>query len=152
MDDYLIFGKPVKECLNSLEEVLEKCDETQLVLNWKKCHFMVKEGIALGHKISNAGPKVDLSKFDVVSKLLRPCNVKPLRNFLGHTRFYKRFICGFSQTAKPLSNLLCAYQPFIFYDKCNQAFQAIKDALTSTSTSSCQIGVNHLNSCVMRVM
>nr|GFB68920.1 DNA-directed DNA polymerase [Tanacetum cinerariifolium] len=50
-------------CLQNLERMLKRCDETNLVLNWEKCHFMVKEGIILGHKVSGLGIKVDKAKF-----------------------------------------------------------------------------------------
>ncbi|TYK26567.1 Retrovirus-related Pol polyprotein from transposon 17.6 [Cucumis melo var. makuwa] len=73
------------------------------------------EGIVLGHKISNMGLEVDPAKIDVVSKLPPPSNVKPLRSFLGYVEFYRRFIKGFSQIAKPLSSVLVApdwSQPF----------------------------------------
>lgn len=52
MDDFSIFGDSFKECLNNLDLVLKRCEETNLVLNWEKCHFMVQGGIVLGHKIS----------------------------------------------------------------------------------------------------
>ncbi|TYK05725.1 Retrovirus-related Pol polyprotein from transposon 17.6 [Cucumis melo var. makuwa] len=98
MDDFSVFGDSFRERVNNLEEVLEKCEETRLVLNWKKCHFMVREGIVLGYKIFEAG-------LDVVNKLPPLTVVKPLSSFLGHAGFYRRFIKGFSQIAKPLSNL-----------------------------------------------
>ena len=84
---------------------------------------MVKEGIVLGPKIYHARLEVDPTKIDVVSKLSPPSDVKPLRSFLNHVGFYRRFIRGFSQITKPLSNLLCADQLYDFYEKCNQAFQ-----------------------------
>lgn len=107
------------ECMNSLEEVLEKWEETCLVINLEKCHFMVRKGIVLGHKFSNVGLKVDPSKTDLVSKLPPPSDVKPLNSFLVHEGFYRRFITGFCQITKPLSNILCAYQPYVFCEKCN---------------------------------
>ncbi|KAA0048714.1 Retrovirus-related Pol polyprotein from transposon opus [Cucumis melo var. makuwa] len=54
----------------------------------EKCHFMVREEIELGHKISSVGLEVDPTKIDVVSKLSPPSDVKPLRRFLGHAEFY----------------------------------------------------------------
>nr|GEZ31015.1 hypothetical protein [Tanacetum cinerariifolium] len=56
---------------------------------WEKSHFMVKEGIGLGHKISKEGIKVDKSKFDVIAKLPHPTTVKGIRSFLGHSGFYR---------------------------------------------------------------
>ncbi|GKC66382.1 reverse transcriptase domain-containing protein [Tanacetum coccineum] len=64
--------------------VLQRCEDTNLVLNWEKCHFMVKEGIVLGHKISKTGLEVDRAKVDVIAKLPPPTTVKGVRSFLGH--------------------------------------------------------------------
>ena len=69
MDDFSVFGSSFDQCLKNLERMLSRCEETSLVLNWEKCHFMVKEGIVLGHKISQTGLEVDPSKVDVISKL-----------------------------------------------------------------------------------
>ncbi|XP_070029864.1 uncharacterized protein [Nicotiana sylvestris] len=51
MDDFLVVGDSFEHCLNNLRQVLKRCEETNLVLNWEKCHFMVDEGIVLGHQI-----------------------------------------------------------------------------------------------------
>lgn len=61
MDDFSVFGS-FDACLYSLNLVLQRCEETNLVLNWKKYHFTVQEGIALGHRISTNGIKVDQKK------------------------------------------------------------------------------------------
>ncbi len=53
MDDFSVFGESFDRCLHNLSRVLKRCEETHLVLNWEKCHFMVTEGIVLGHKISS---------------------------------------------------------------------------------------------------
>jgi len=101
-----------------------------LVLNWEKCHFMVREGIVLGHKISARGNEVDREKIDVIKKLPPPSNVKGIRSFLGHAGFYKRFIKNFSKIAKPLSNLLNKDVVFKFDEECSAAFQTLKNKLT----------------------
>ncbi|GJT49414.1 reverse transcriptase domain-containing protein [Tanacetum coccineum] len=56
--------------------MLQRCEDAHLVLNWVKCQFMVKEGIVLGHKVSEVGLEVDKAKIDVISKLLPPTNIK----------------------------------------------------------------------------
>ena len=90
MDDFSVFGDFYDACLTNLERVLKRCEETNLVLNWEKCHFMVTEGIMLGHKISKVGLEVDQAKIDSISKLPVPTNVKALRSFLGHAEFYRQ--------------------------------------------------------------
>ncbi|GKA86931.1 reverse transcriptase domain-containing protein [Tanacetum coccineum] len=62
MDDFSVFGDNFSKCLDNLDKMLNRCEETNLVLNWEKCHFMVKEGIVLGHKISKSGLEVDRAK------------------------------------------------------------------------------------------
>nr|GEV66050.1 DNA-directed DNA polymerase [Tanacetum cinerariifolium] len=69
MDDFLIFGDSFSSCLSHLGKMLQRCEDTNLVLNWEKGHFMVKEGIVLGHKISKSGIEVDTAKVDVIAKL-----------------------------------------------------------------------------------
>ncbi|GJZ85205.1 putative nucleotidyltransferase, ribonuclease H [Tanacetum coccineum] len=94
--------------------MLSICKETNLVLNWEKCHFIVKEGIVLGHKISGKGIEVDKAKIDVIAKLPYPSNVKDVRSFLGHDGFYLRFIKDFSMISKPMTQLLMKYVKFDF--------------------------------------
>ena len=106
MDDFSVIGSTFDDYLHNLILVLKRCMETNLVLNWKKCHFMVREGIILGHRISGRGIEVDRGKIEIIEKLPPPTSVKGVRSFLGHAGFYKRFIRDFSKVSKPLSNLL----------------------------------------------
>ncbi|XP_073283453.1 uncharacterized protein [Primulina huaijiensis] len=124
MDDFFIFGATFDECLQNLRSVLRRCEETNLVLNWEKCHFMVQDGIVLGHKISEHGIEVDKAKVEVIKNLPPPTSIKGVRNFLGHTGFYRRFIKDFSKIAKPLSSLLMKNVPFDFNYNCLQAYEA----------------------------
>ena len=103
-------------CLENLRQVLIRFEEINLVLNWEKCHFTVKEGIALGHRISERGIEVDKAKIEIIEKLPPPSSVKGIRRFLGYAGFYKRFIKDFFKIAKPLSNLLVQGAPFEFDD------------------------------------
>ena len=75
---------------------------------------MVQEGIVLGHWISARGIEVDKANIEAIEKLPPPSSVKGKRSFLGHARFYRRFIKDFSQIAKLLSNLLVQGTPFEF--------------------------------------
>ncbi|XP_024007247.1 uncharacterized protein LOC112083452, partial [Eutrema salsugineum] len=96
MDDFSVYGSSFSDCLSNLSQVLERCEQHNLVLNWEKCHFMVQEGIVLGHKISEKGIEVDRAKVEVMVNLQTPTSVKGIRSFLGHAGFYRRFIKDFS--------------------------------------------------------
>ncbi|GKD74214.1 hypothetical protein Tco_1332496, partial [Tanacetum coccineum] len=82
MDDFSVFGDSFSSWLSHLEKMLKWCEDINLVLNWEKCHFMVKEGIVLGHKISKSGIEVDRAKVDVIAKLPPPTSVKGVQSFL----------------------------------------------------------------------
>ncbi|CAN6544134.1 unnamed protein product [Malus baccata var. baccata] len=131
MDDFSVFGSSFDNCLDNLTLILKRCVETNLVLNWEKCHFMVKQGIVLGHIISEKGIEVDKSKIDLVRYLPSPTSVREVRSFLGHAEFYRRFIKDFSKIAQPLCRLLQKEVSFEFNEACEQAFKHLKDLLTS---------------------
>ncbi|KAK1615733.1 hypothetical protein QYE76_021250 [Lolium multiflorum] len=131
MDDFSVYGNSFDSCLRNLDKVLQRCEETNLVLNWEKCHFMVNEGIVLGHKISERGIEVDRAKVEAIEKMPYPRDVKGIRSVLGHAGFYRRFIKDFSKISKPLTNLLQKDVPFVFDDDCKEAFETLKKALTT---------------------
>nr|GEW55135.1 reverse transcriptase domain-containing protein [Tanacetum cinerariifolium] len=130
MDDFSVFGNSFSMCLTNLEKMLKRCEDTKLALNWEKSHFIVKEGIVLGHKISKKGIKVDKAKIKVISKLLHSTTVKGIRSFLGHARFYRRFIKDFFKISRPMTHLLEKNSSFIFSNECIQAFRTLKEKLT----------------------
>nr|GFC45608.1 reverse transcriptase domain-containing protein [Tanacetum cinerariifolium] len=100
MDDFSVFGNSFDNCLSRLDKMLQRCEDTNLSLNWEKSHFMVNEGIVLGHKISKNGIEVDRAKVDVIAKLPHPTTVKEKNT------------------------------PFMFSKDCIQAFQTLKKKLT----------------------
>nr|GEZ21094.1 reverse transcriptase domain-containing protein [Tanacetum cinerariifolium] len=130
IDDFLVFGDSFSSCLTHLDKMLNRCEETNLVLNWEKCHFMCREGIVLGHKILKSSIEVDRAKVDVITKLPHPTTVKDVRSFLGHTGFYRRFIQDFSNIARPMTHLLEKETPFVFSKKCIDGFDTLKMKLT----------------------
>ncbi|XP_062104400.1 uncharacterized protein LOC133815598 [Humulus lupulus] len=131
MDDFSVFGDSYDDCLSNLAKILQRCEETNLVLNWKKCYFMVKEGIVLGHKASKHGIEVDRAKIEVIEKLPPPTSVKNIIIFLGHAGFYSRFIENFSKISNPFYNLLKKDTPFHFDEACVKAFEELKSRLVS---------------------
>ena len=126
MDDFSVFGDSYEGCLENLRKVLERCQEKNLVLNWEKCHFMVTQGIVLGHIVSKKGIEVDKAKVELISNLPTPKCVRDIRSFLGHDGFYRRFIQDFSAIARPLCNLLAKDVPFAWSQACEAAFDKLK--------------------------
>ncbi|KAJ9543783.1 hypothetical protein OSB04_023490 [Centaurea solstitialis] len=131
MDDFSVIGSSFEVCLENLEKSLVRCETHDLVLNWEKSHFMVEEGIVLGHLVSKRGLEVDKAKLEVLEQLPEPTTVKGIRSFLGHAGFYRRFIKDFSKITKPLCTLLQQDQEFIFSQECREAFEKLKKALVT---------------------
>jgi len=86
VDDFSVVDDSFETCLAHLGKVLQRCVETNLVLNCEKCHFMVKEGIVLGYKVSQKGLEVDKAKIKVIDTLPPPIFIKGIRSFLGACR------------------------------------------------------------------
>lgn len=129
MDDFSVVGESFKSCLANLSMALQRCVEFNLVLNWEKCHFMVKEDIILGHKVSEKGIEVDRANIEVIERLPPPISVKEVRSFLGHAGFYQRFIKEFSKISNPLCKLLEKEAKFYFGEDCLKAFECLKGKL-----------------------
>nr|GEW32754.1 hypothetical protein [Tanacetum cinerariifolium] len=87
--------------------MLKRCEDTNLCLNWEKSHFMVKEGIVLGHKISKNGIEVDKAKVDVIAKLPHPTTVKGIRIFLSH---WEQPSLEVGTTFTGIGNLYCQWE------------------------------------------
>ncbi|GJT37441.1 reverse transcriptase domain-containing protein [Tanacetum coccineum] len=130
MDDISVFGNSFENCLSRVDKMLQRCEDTNLCLNWEKSLFMVKEGIVLGHKISKNRIEVYKAKVDVIAKLPYPTTVKGVQSFLGHASFYRRFIKDFSKISRPMTHLFEKNTMFIFSNECIQAFETLKKKLT----------------------
>ena len=111
--------------------VLERCKDKNLELNWEKCHFMVTQGIVLGHIMSRDGIEVDKAKVELISTLPTPKCVKDIRSFLGHAGFYRRFIRDFSAIARSLCNFLAKDVAFEWSQACETAFVKLKTMIVS---------------------
>ena len=113
MDDFFMIWSSFDECLENLGLVLKICMETNLVLKWEKCHFMVREGIVLRHRISEKGIKADRAKIEVIEKLPPVTSVKGVSSFLSHASFYRRLIRDFSKISRPYLLFSCKEYLFI---------------------------------------
>ncbi|KAK9072138.1 hypothetical protein SSX86_008570 [Deinandra increscens subsp. villosa] len=131
MDDFTVYGNSFNECLKNLTKILKRCIETNLVLNYEKCHFMVDRGLILGHVVSSKGLEVDKAKIDVIKSLPYPNCVREVRSFLGHAGFYRRFIKDFSKITRPMCELLQKDVEFKFNEACKRAFDTLKGSLVT---------------------
>ncbi|CAN6447752.1 unnamed protein product [Victoria cruziana] len=131
MDDFSIYRCSFDDCLQKLERILIRCEETNLVLSWEKSHFIVREGIILGHVISERGIEVDKAKIETKVKLAPPSCVREVRSFLGYAGFYRRLIKDFSKISRPLYDLLAKDVTFVFFEECHGSFLKLKEALSS---------------------
>jgi hypothetical protein len=131
MDDFTVYGDSFDKCLENLSLILKRCIETNLVLNYEKCYFMVEQGIVLGHVVSSHGLEVVKAKIDVISSLSYPSRVREIRSFLGHAGFYRCFIKDFSKITAPLCKLLAKKVDFVFDQACKDAHDEIKRRVTS---------------------
>ena len=131
LDDVIIFGSTFEESLDRLILVLQRLRDAKLKLKAKKCHLFQKEVIYLGHKVSGNGIEADPGKIESVTKWPTPSNVTDVRSFLGLCSYYRKFIEGFSEIAGPLNKLTQKKQPFIWNDECTEAFEKLKQRLTS---------------------
>ncbi|GKB97727.1 reverse transcriptase domain-containing protein [Tanacetum coccineum] len=107
MDDFSVFGNSFGNCHSRVDKMLQRCEDTNLCRNWEKSHFMVKEGIVLGHKISKNGIEVDKAKVDVIAKLSHPTTVKGNTPFI----FSNECIQAFETLKKKLTEALILIAP-----------------------------------------
>ena len=133
MDDFTIHGDTFDQCLENLKLVLQRCIESNLVLKTEKCHFMVEQGIVLGHVISRRGIEVDKAKVNIIQSLSYPKTVREVHSFLGHAGFCRRFIEGFSKIHVCLCRLLQKYVEFNFNEECKKALDELKNRLISAA-------------------
>jgi len=131
MDDFMVYGDSFDRCLERLSLVLKRCIETNLVLNYEKCYFMIEQGIVLGHVVSSRGLEVDKLKIDVISSLSYPSCAREVRSLLGHAGFYRHFIKDFSKITEPLCKLLAKEVNFVFDQACKDAHDELKRRVTS---------------------
>ena len=115
-----------------LRTVLQILRERQLYAKFSKCEFWMEEIAFLGHIISKDGVKPDPSKIQAVMEWEAPRNVTEIRSFLGLAGYYRRFVQDFSIIARPLTNLLKKNVQFRWNATCQNSFERLKEALTTT--------------------
>lgn len=131
LDDIIVIGSNFSEHLENLKEVLSRFRLAGLKVRPDKCQFFSKEVRFLGHVVSNQGVMPDPGNVQKILDWTTPQNASQVRSFLGLCSYYRRFVCNYAQEAEPLHRLTCKNVPFIWTDKCEQAFQFFKLTLTN---------------------
>ena len=129
LDDVIVYGRSVLEEIQRLKEVLKRFREAGLKLKPSKC-FLFKQSVGyLGHVVSRKGIATDPDKIEAVKSWPSPTNIKEVRSFLGLASYYRRYIKGFADVARPLHRLTEKARAFLWDEECEDAFQTLKDKL-----------------------
>ena len=122
LDDILVFSKTFEDHIEHLKDVFSRLKKADLCLNKKKCHFVKMEVEYLGHLIGPDGIKPNPEKVRVIQTLEPPVNVRGVRSFIGMVSYDRKYIPGFSEIARPLTNLAIKNVKFNWNDDAQQAF------------------------------
>ena len=131
LDDVIVIGRTFEEHLKNLEDVFRRLRNANLQLSTKKCHLFQKEVKYLGHLVSENGVTVDPDKIRAVQEWPQPKDKHEIRSFLGLCTYYRRFVRGFADIAKPLTKLTEEQRDFKWDDGCKRAFEDLKQALVT---------------------
>jgi transposase InsO family protein len=130
MDDILVYSKDRKEHVEQVRKILGKLQRAGLQADIKKCEFFVTETKFLGLIVGPKGISIDLERVRTVQEWDVPRNLSDVRAFNGFLNFYRRFIKGYSKLMKPLTDLTRKDVPFVWDERCQAAFQRLKDCIT----------------------
>ena len=131
LDDVILFGRYILEALARLEEVLGRLSDFGLQLKAEKCTFMQMEVIFLGHIVGRTGLACDPAKLSVVRNWHVPDKVKAVGQFVGFVGYNRQFVKYFAELAEPLVALTRKGAPFVWTDRQQTAFEALKACLIS---------------------
>lgn len=131
IDDIVVYSKTFEQHIEDLKTVLDRMSKAGLKLKPKKCSFFRQETTFLGHVVSKDGIKPDDKKIEVIETLKRPTCLKELRQFLGLTSYYRKFVKNYAQTAEPLYKLTQKNSSWTWESDCETAFRVLKMCLLS---------------------
>ena len=147
LDDIIVFSSTFEEHLEKLQAVFSRLALHNLKLKARKCEFFKSRVVYLGHVVSEEGIQADPAKIEAVQNWPVPKNVKEVRQFLGFTGYYRRFVKGFAEIARPLNDLLVGHYtnpqarkkvkvikkpvPFEWKEEHQHSFQTLIEKLTT---------------------
>ena len=132
IDDILILSENPEDHIKTLRELFSKLMRAGLKLKPRKCRFFAESVIFCGHKISPKGLEVDADKVEAIKRIASPKTLKSLQTALGLFGYYRKFVDKYSDLAAPLYELLQQKNKYVWTQKHEQSFAALKDALCHT--------------------
>ena len=129
--DDIIIASQNEEHLKHIETIFKKLKKADLKLKESKCDFFKKEIHYLGHLISVSSIQPLPEKLDSICNMPKPRSPKEIKQFLGLTGYYRKFVPRFSDMARPLTKLLAHDCEFEWTKQCDLSFQMLKDTLCS---------------------
>ena len=132
LDDIVIFSKTFEQHLLDLQAVFDRLKSGNWYLKMSKCNFCCSKITYLGHVISAGGVEPDSGKIEVIKNTRTPKDVSEVRQFLGITSYYRRFIYGYAHVAEPLTKLLRQNVTFNWTKDCEESFNILKEQLINS--------------------
>ena len=129
LDDVIIFAKTVEEELRRLEVVFRRLRAADLKLKPQKCELFKQCVLYLGHVVLKEGIATDPEKIRAVRDWPTPTTVTEVQSFIGLASYYRRFVKGFADIARPLHRLTEKGRQFEWDDSCETSFQRLKGLL-----------------------
>lgn len=131
LDDVIVFSTTIEEHFERLRSVLSRLKDAGLKLKPSKCRLLQKHVAFLGHVVSEQGISTDPMKVEAVTQWPVPTNLREVRAFVGLCSYYRRFVKNFAAISAPLHNLAKKGEVFRWTQECQEAFDYLKEALTS---------------------
>lgn len=131
LDDIIVIGRDFTTALENLRIIFDKLRRANLKLKPSKCNLFQKSVEFLGHIVTEDGIKCDPKKIEAIKSWPRPRNASECRSLLGICGYYRKFYPNYAEIASPINDLTKKSAKFVWTDRCEQAFQTLRDGLTS---------------------
>ena len=132
LDDIIVHGRQFREAIQRLRTVLQRLRDAGLKLSPKKCVLLQRSVPFLGHVVSDQGVSTDPKKIDAVRNWPLPRTAKDVKSYLGLCSYYRRFVRGFADIARPLYKLTEEQREFRWTSECEDAFRRLQSLLTTS--------------------
>ena len=129
LDDIIIFSQNELQHLEHLEIVFSRLWKAGLKMKRSKCDFFKSEIHYLGHLISPEGISPLPNKLDSIKHMPVPNSTKEIKQFLGLTGYYRKFVPRFADISRPLTTLTKKDTKFEWTPACQKSFELLKETL-----------------------